>query len=171
MADPKRVNVENLTNYGEGPRSFFAADGQAQLLRPGESYSGDILEAEHRALSPDLRAATDGEASGTDAGGAAIERPSLDGMTRDGLIAQARLEGFTTIADQPGLDAEDIREAIEVARSTQAAEADAEAAQLAKDNTRAELVELAASEGVAIESDDNKADIAAKIIQARNTGE
>lgn len=131
MPDPKTTEV-TLTNKSEdGPRSFWAADGSNKILRPGESWTGTVLEAELKDLSPDLaqndeEVATAGLAGGDDtgAGNAAGSGPAAGAV---------QLEADT----------------------------------LARNNSLKELQEIAKKEEVAVESDDNKQDLALKIARAR----
>lgn len=49
MADKKHT----FTNRGQGPRSFFDAEGVGHVLRPGETYTGTI-QGDRDDLSGDL---------------------------------------------------------------------------------------------------------------------
>lgn len=165
MADdaPKATAIK-LTNDGEGPRSFFNAKGEPVVLRPGESFEGDILAADVADLSSDLRQGDEPEAEAQPEPEGPV---SLDGLDKDGLLAQARAEGFTSIADQPELGEEEIRAAIALARETRQSTIQAEADALSEANKVPQLREIAKAEGVAVESDANKGTIAFAIAHAR----
>jgi hypothetical protein len=162
------VRSIKLTNMGQGPRSFIKADNTTHILRPNETFEGDVREADMQGLSADL---VEGD---VDTGSAGVgvsapdhsqfEYPSLDGLNRDQLLAVAVREGYPTM----GTDAteDQLRDAIENARKAAQTEAGQEAAELAK-GSRDKLVETARKEGVAIEGDDNKGQIALKIAQNR----
>ena len=169
MADKPKTAKVKLTNRGEGPRSFFDAEGGQHILRPGDSWEGEILEVEKGDLSADLEAGSGGSSSGGSKPNAKpeIEFKSLDGLDRDGLIAIAAEEGYPTIAAQPELSEDEIRKAIELARESTVAGVRAEADALVKSNSAAQLRELAEKEGVPFETDDNKADLGHKLAYKR----
>ncbi len=142
MAESKPATLKvTLTNVGSGPRSFFTADGDSRILRPGESAADvEVLEAElsDANFSPDIRAGDPAK-----------------------VAAEAAKAGEPTPGEPtPG----------EPTPTGGEAAIQAEAAKLEADNSKAELVALAEAEGVTIETDDNKADIAGKIAHSRAAG-
>lgn len=168
MADTQPSSVKvSLANGGRGARTFFDADRQAHTLAPGATWEGKIFSADKDSLS-DL---VDADASGATGGGATIDRAvtdlqPLDGLDRDQLLAVATQEGLLTLGDDATED--EIREAIEKAREESGADQLADDIKsLKSDNTRDELIKLASKESVAIETDDNKDQLALKIAQAR----
>jgi len=153
MADPKTVEA-TFTNNGRGPRTFFSTEGQVHLL-PGQSWTGNVLEAERDAL-PDLVGAGDNDSS-------IHEYPSLDGLNREQLLSVAADEGYTSMSADAS--AEDIRAAIEHARETNAGmKGDLDDL---NGKSRAALLKIAEKEGVAVETDDNRDQLALKIAEAR----
>jgi hypothetical protein len=137
MAEPKTTKTR-VYNQGEGPRSFTAADGGAVVLRPGESWEGEIVQQEADDFGPDL-------ATGKDADKAAKAEGDEDG------------EGTGEGTGDPG----------NPAGGVDAAAIAAEAETLERSNNRDALVQLAKDEGVKHESDANKPTIALLIAQKR----
>jgi hypothetical protein len=166
MADPKTVKIA-VTNAGRGPRTLFSTGptGGPVILRPGERFEGEVLEADARDFSADL--VPDGEEGG-ELGGASTASlynfPSLEGLNRDQLLRVAEDEGYPVMSADATEDA--IREAIEASREA-TSQALATAIADLKTEKVADLRKIAANEGVAVEGDDNKADLALKIAQAR----
>lgn len=138
MADPAKKKV-TLTNNAEGPRSFFAADGTQKILRSGESFEGEVLEAELKDLNPDI---VQGKAA---AKKAAAKADDADGGKGGGAADAAKL---AEAAEAISKEAEEL------------AEKNDEAAlrQIAADEKVA-----------GVTADDKKADIALKIAQQRAT--
>lgn len=172
MPDAPKTAKVSLKNSGEGPRSFFDAKREQHILRPGDSWEGEVLEADKADLSADLTggggsASSSSKAAAKPKASPKIEFKSLDGLDRDGLITTAREEGFTSIADQPELSEDEIRKAIVLARDSVVAEIGAEAKALEKANTAEQLRTIAGDEKVEVEGDDNKPDLAFKIAYAR----
>lgn len=175
MADKPSTTKVSLTNSAEGPRSFFDADRNQHILRPGESWEGSILAADKGDLSSDLtggggeaKASGGGERQPKPKAKPEVEFKSLDGLTRDGLLTVATEEGFATIAaSDDAVSDDEIRKAIELARQSSIAQVQAEADALEKANSAAQLRELADKEEVEYEGDANKGTIAFNIAYAR----
>lgn len=136
---PARSTV-NLTNVGDGPRSFFDADGGSRILRPGESFEGEVLDADLKDLSGDLkRDASDKETAEAGKPTPPPSPPPGGDTTGAGYAAGGE----------------------NAARIQESAEA------LAAGNTRDQLLQIAKDEGVSIESDANKPAIAIAIARKR----
>jgi hypothetical protein len=138
MAEPKKVK-KSLFNSGAGPRTFYQADGTARTLRPGEEWTGELLDAEFKDLSADLK----------------TPRPKAEARapTPEGAGGGA---GGSGGSDGPN--------AAELAVTIQN-----EAEALVKANEEDELRAIAEKEEVkGIEGDDNKNDIALKIVRKRH---
>lgn len=171
MAEPKKV-TKSFTNTGAGPRSLILATNETLIVRPGESTGErEFREADLKGLSPDLvegGAEDAGAGTGTDAStrssGVDLDA-DLDTLDRNQLLALGLEMGLTMLGDNASDD--DIREAIQLARDNANGASLAEIQKLMSDNTRDELLQIAADEKVQVESDDNKTDLATKIAQAR----
>lgn len=173
MADERKTQNIKLTNTGAGPRTFFGPNGEAHVLRPGQTFEGDILEADVASLSADL---VQGDVEGDPAPAADVQDfgdyPDLANLTRPALLEVARREGYAALAASgPEVSDDDLRDAIQNARDDDAARMQEEAGKLVADNTAEQLRKIAADEGVAVESDDNKSDLARKIVEGRRSGE
>lgn len=112
MAKPPRIKVK-ITNTADGPRSFFDAEGGNHILRHGESWGGEILEAEKRDLSADLELGDKAarEAEGGDDEGARAERIRQDaeelarGRDLPALLEIAKVEKVKLPEGEPNLQA------------------------------------------------------------------
>lgn len=133
MAEPKKTK-RNLYNSGAGPRTFHDAEGNARTLRPGEEWSGPVLDAEWKDLSADLT----------------TPRPKAEAAAGEGGEAGGG-SGGTSEADAAALASR--------------IQNDAEA--LVKANEEAELRTIAEKEKVDVKADDDKNDIALKIVRKR----
>lgn len=160
MADdtPKTRKVE-LTNRGAGPRTFFRADGQQEMLRVGESFEGEILAADYETLSPDLT----GDAADANANAfSAFDFMPTKGLNKVQLLEVATREGYSTMAADASED--EIRKAIDEAREANPVYAEVKALRKEK---RPALLKLAKDENVPVEGDDNHGQLVLKIAQAR----
>lgn len=136
MADaaPKRVK-KTLFNSAAGPRSFFDADGSSQIIRPGDEWTGEVLDAEFKTLSPEL------------------------------TTPRAKIEAAATEHSPEPAPAGAPSEAEKAAELADRIANDAEA--LVKANDEKALRALAEAEKVDVEGDDNKNDLALKIVRKR----
>ena len=156
MTDAKKVKV-SVTNNSAGPRTFYNAEGEQVWLGRGHKFEGEVLEADR-----DTVLALEGEGAGTN-DSSVYDFPSLDGMDRTQLLSIAADEGYTSMSADATED--QIRDAIEHGRKMNAPYMD-EIVKLRKSKV-GDLREIAAKEGVPVESDDNKPQLALKIAQAR----
>jgi hypothetical protein len=159
MADdaPKTRSVK-LTNTGQGGRTFFDADRTQHALRPGETFEGEILEADYNDLSPDLTGDENPDANAF----SAMDFPKLDGLNKAQLLEVATREGYSTMAADAEED--EIRKSIEEARKSNPMVAEVQALQ---GKSRKALLDAAKKDGVAVETDDNQGDLVRKIAEAR----
>jgi hypothetical protein len=168
MADRPATTSTKLTNNGPGPRSFFGVNGEQVILAPGESWEGEIHQAELDDIHADFGQGAGGATEGENA---ALRAPLDDSLSADALLHIARQEGYTFATDPlVTRDTAELRKAIEAARaaSGDASQAELDAQALADANTVAQLRDLATGEDITIPPEaTTKGDIALTIAQAR----
>lgn len=131
MADNPATTSVKLYNPRGGARSFQSVEGGARenrILRSGETFEGDILEADAGDLK-DLADAYDAKDQPADAGTDEADRtledfPSLDGLNAEQLLEVGDREGYKTLARDASEDG--LREAIEAARAQNPAYAESQ---------------------------------------------
>lgn len=150
MADETELTADEQDNFGAQPETDAGAAGAAGYVA---NFEGDVINGVRYKMGD--RIADD-----------------VDPGTIAYLVQNGRISGFADgdSNPQPSLgDSSDpaIPNATADVFASLTADQKAEAETLKADNTADQLRAIAKDEGVAVETDDNKTDLAAKIVAAR----